>query len=361
MEKSLLKPFSARNGFDVQTEKPLLFEQTTGDQVQNIQNTRNWVISYVREDADSPPEIKVYDEEDTLQKGQFTFNGSLYYADPETGVLQTGFQNVPYRGMKNHDLLVYISDLPDDTYGTFQIGRVEFQTAESQVRDRFFISTGDMARNTFQSTNEGIVYCDENGWIAEGDILKNGHHYTTDENGIIQEMDGSSFRVFSETEDGKVRLWVKGTWIYADADTVRADILEKSIGPVRYAEYYSHSRNNPKKLDCLGYSLYVMNRVYHTEFDGDSVDQFYRAGTNGRTVKDSEAEPGDLVLYRGTFLPKEDNYTHYTHAAIYLGDGMVLSMGYDGVSYCAVDSILDYYGKPAPYEFYRLNKNGEDR
>lgn len=356
----LLCEFARQSGFGRISEEELLFDQKTGRQVETKEDTDSYVISYLRSSRDSQPEIRIYDDQDQLKTGQFSFHQAIYYADPETGVLQTGYQKVPWRQIPDDEIEIYASEIVDRTFGIFQIGRIDFEQENGKVHSRFFLPTGALVKNAFLSTNEGVIFCDENGWIVRGEVSQDGHLYKTDENGIIETMDGRTFTLFSENEkEGTVSLWLRGKELQAEQGTVNAEILEKSAGPAEYAQYVSGGRDSSRELDCIGYALYAMNQVLGTDYEAKSVNAFAKDTAAARQVDEKKAQPGDLVLFRGTYLPKSDHYTHYTHAAVYMGDGMVLSMGYDGLSYEPVESIVDYYGNPAPHEYYRLNRKTE--
>lgn len=56
-------------------------------------------------------------------------------------------------------------------------------------------------------------------------------------------------------------------------------------------------------------------------------------------------------MYKSTFAPANI----YTHAAVYIGNGEILSLANDGVDCVRIEDIKDWFGNPAPWTGFRLN------
>ncbi len=94
----------------------------------------------------------------------------------------------------------------------------------------------------------------------------------------------------------------------------------------------------------------MLSEVSGQKIKTGSVHQFVSDSDNGSFIPMSKAKPGDLIIYEGTYIPP---CGIYTHAALYLGDNMVLSMDYRGLSIQEIDSIEDYNGDPAKHRAFR--------
>ena len=127
---------------------------------------------------------------------------------------------------------------------------------------------------------------------------------------------------------------------------------------MRYIEYaeqfegraYKWGGRSPAQgFDCAGLVMYCANQVL-----GTSYDLIY---TNAATlytlcdpISESEAKPGDLVIYRGTY---GSGVNYISHVVIFCGNETMYGAG-DPIKYAPVTSIRNIYGEPAKYMYARI-------
>ncbi len=294
---TLLGPFARKHGFDIVSEQELLFDQKTGNLIESVEDTQSYVLAYRRADKNSEPEIRVYNEKDVLETGEFPFGNGVYYSEPETGILQTGEFEVPFREVPDKYIHYLIEQSLNENYGAIAHGLVSDETNGG----RFFMNNGNMFRSEFAATHAGVAYADSDGYFRVGEFIQDGHTYKTDEQGYITHMDKQPFRILCEDEN-QVSLWLKGSLIYADSKSMQAEILRESADVAARGVYISKGRESPHALDCIGYVLSVLNPVYQSNLSAESCNKFGNNKNNGYMIDVSELMPGDVIMYKGTFL-----------------------------------------------------------
>ncbi len=118
---------------------------------------------------------------------------------------------------------------------------------------------------------------------------------------------------------------------YAELAQAMIDEGSKYLGMA----YRSAGRSPSTGFDCSGYVGYIMIQT-------GVWDRFYGScdgiATQCTRVDYSEARPGDLVLFTGTYYNPSRTYTH---VAIYIGDGKVIHSASNGV--CVSDITSGYW------------------
>lgn len=312
---------------------------------------QDYAVEMSRNATSGKLDIKVRNlESGKYLRGVQTLYGRQYCFQDKTNLMVTGFDEEPYRGQDKTETHYYIeAEGPD--YGTRQYGRLSSGPGTHQ--EYFFNqSSGALVRDDFYMSDEGLVCTDQDGCIRTGFFERNGSVYWASQKGIVQGKDGQDILpLYTEDKESKtVTLRVRDDQISAPEESVTASILKEAEEPAEKCRYTSMGRNNPARLDCLGFASYIYNQVFGQELQPPSCNDFMQDKDAGTIISETGAMPGDFVMYRSTFSP---NKNIYTHTAIYLGDGLVLSMSNNGLSICAVDDIKDYYGNPAGYIYFR--------
>ena len=118
---------------------------------------------------------------------------------------------------------------------------------------------------------------------------------------------------------------------YAELAQAMIDEGSKYLGMA----YRSAGRSPSTGFDCSGYVGYIMIQT-------GVWDRFYGScdgiATQCTRIEYSEARPGDLVLFTGTYYNPSRTYTH---VAIYIGDGKVIHSASNGV--CVSDITSGYW------------------
>lgn len=100
-------------------------------------------------------------------------------------------------------------------------------------------------------------------------------------------------------------------------------------------------------FDCAGLVMHVYNNVFNTGFNVMYTNAERLYNNHCMHVPSGNAEPGDLVFWRGTY---GNNINRITHVAIYCGNGIVYAAG-DPIGYYRIDSCKNIYGGTAEYFF----------
>ncbi|OLU39082.1 NlpC/P60 family protein [Ileibacterium valens] len=286
---------------------------------------------------------------DTPKTGLQEFDGKKYFLDLN-GDITTGIVTIPYRGMKDHKVTYYFLDVPGEEYGQMYKGQLKNKDGSYSF---FRLSDGVRVENDFYNNGENWIYADENGKLKTGIFRVGDQLYMADVQGRILTRNEKTLNsnVIEETND-MVRLWVKGKWIEAEADTLRAELLKAAAGLVAHVVYTAHGREGDYALDCLGFASYVHSKVNQVELNLPNCNEtMINADSYGKIIPLNDLQVGDLIMYKSTFAPANI----YTHAAVYIGNGEILSLANDGVDCVRIEDIKDWFGNPAPWTGFRLN------
>ncbi len=99
---------------------------------------------------------------------------------------------------------------------------------------------------------------------------------------------------------------------------------------------YVYAGDSPKHgFDCSGLTMYVVDKILGMDIT-HSVKQQYKFG---KTVRDGDWEPGDLVFFRKTDGPG------LTHVGIYLGKNEFIHAENENTGVVITDIYSDYYQK----------------
>lgn len=102
-------------------------------------------------------------------------------------------------------------------------------------------------------------------------------------------------------------------------------------------------------FDCAGLVMYCANEVWGTNFDlmYTNAERLYSLCT---PISESEARPGDLVFYRGTY---GSDINYISHVVFYAGRGIMYGAG-DPIGYDVVNAPTNIRGQSARYMFARI-------
>lgn len=146
-------------------------------------------------------------------------------------------------------------------------------------------------------------------------------------------------------------------WVLRDADwqfyPTNTNINDLRI--IQKAEQYEGwpyrwgGRSPATSFDCAGLVMYCSNQVWGTNFDLmlTNADRLYSICM---PISESQARPGDLVFYRGTY---GSNVNYISHVVFYAGNGVMYGAG-DPIGYSNVTDIKNIRKQPAKYMFARI-------
>ncbi len=100
----------------------------------------------------------------------------------------------------------------------------------------------------------------------------------------------------------------------------------------KYLGYpYQWGGSSPStSFDCSGFVYWVLNQSGNANFGRTTAQGIFNQCA---VVSPSEAKPGDLIFFQGTYSTTET----VTHIGIYVGDGMMIHAG-DPIGYASVNS-----------------------
>lgn len=109
-------------------------------------------------------------------------------------------------------------------------------------------------------------------------------------------------------------------------------------------------RHPTTSFDCAGLVIHTYNATCGLNLNKVFTDAEDLYKKFCKPVKKSEAKPGDLVFWRGTY----GRYVNYiSHVGIYCGDNITYAAG-DPIGYYDISKIKNIKKKPAKYFFGRL-------
>ncbi len=103
-------------------------------------------------------------------------------------------------------------------------------------------------------------------------------------------------------------------------------------------------------FDCAGLCMYVYNKICGTSFDLINTNAAMLYTTHCTPVSESDAQPGDLVFFKGTY----EAIDYISHVGIYCGNGIMFNAG-DSIGYGYVHDVRNMYGGKAEVLFGRVN------
>ena len=103
-------------------------------------------------------------------------------------------------------------------------------------------------------------------------------------------------------------------------------------------------------FDCAGLCMYVFNQVCGTNFDLVNTNAAMLYTSHCTPVSESEAQPGDLVFFKGTY----EHINYISHVGIYCGNGVMFNAG-DPIGYGYVHDVINMNGAPAEVLYGRVN------
>jgi len=131
----------------------------------------------------------------------------------------------------------------------------------------------------------------------------------------------------------------------ASADAMKLIVKAETYEGWRYQW---GGRSPSTSFDCAGLVMYCSNKAWGTHFDLMNTNAEMLYG-KCKHIKASEAKPGDLVFYRGTY----GGINYISHVVIYTGHGYMYGAG-DPIGYARVDSIKNMKGKTATAVYARI-------
>lgn len=139
-----------------------------------------------------------------------------------------------------------------------------------------------------------------------------------------------------------------GNWSYYSGASASA------VNYIAYAEQYEGwryhwgGRSPQTSFDCSGLVMYCANHALGKNYDLMNTNASMLASMCTR-ISASEARPGDLVFYIGTY----GSMTNISHVVIYCGNGIMYGAG-DPIGYDRVDVIKNLAKQPASYFYARM-------
>lgn len=103
-------------------------------------------------------------------------------------------------------------------------------------------------------------------------------------------------------------------------------------------------------FDCAGLCMYVFNQVCGTSFNLINTNAAMLYTSHCTPVSESEAQPGDLVFFKGTY----EHINYISHVGIYCGNGVMFNAG-DPIGYGYVHDVINMNGAPAEVLYGRVN------
>lgn len=103
-------------------------------------------------------------------------------------------------------------------------------------------------------------------------------------------------------------------------------------------------------FDCAGLCMYVFNQVCGTSFNLVNTNAAMLYTSHCTPVSESEAQPGDLVFFKGTY----EHINYISHVGIYCGNGVMFNAG-DPIGYGYVHDVMNMNGAPAEVLYGRVN------
>jgi cell wall-associated NlpC family hydrolase len=288
---------------------------------------------------------KCYNTEGKMLKGVQKVNGNLYYFDTSTGILGKT------TGLVTHDSGTYLVQ----SGGVLATG---FQSVSNALK-YFSKTTGQMVKSAFVYVSQGVFnWFDANGTQAKGTINLSGTSYTFDSTGkltnhidiveqkFVTKKDDISY--FVDANSGtNIRFYQYILDNYGNS-TLKAMLTEA----VKYESWpYVWAGKSPEYgFDCSGLVSYVAKTALGKNINPIMTSAEYLYSGYCTPVSQSDAKPGSLVFWYGTY---GSSLNYITHVGIYVGNGWMFNAG-DPIGFGRVDKVTNILGQTASYVFGNL-------
>lgn len=113
--------------------------------------------------------------------------------------------------------------------------------------------------------------------------------------------------------------------------------------------YQWGGRHPHTSFDCAGLVIHTYNNMCGLGINRTFTNAHDLYKYHCKPVKKSEARPGDLVFWKGTY----SHINYISHVGIYCGDNIAYAAG-DPIGYYDINKIKNIKKKPAKYFFGRL-------
>lgn len=170
---------------------------------------------------------------------------------------------------------------------------------------------------------------------------KNLGHVIT-ESGGMTEKQAERYGILLLTKGNKAKLFEDEAFVSAGSDYLHYDIPGEALTDERFRNMVNEAEkylgypyvwggSSPStSFDCSGFVSWVINHCGN----GWNVGRLTANELKNycQTIRASEAKPGDLVFFRGTY-----NTSGASHVGIYVGNGMMIHCG-NPVSYASINT-----------------------
>ena len=162
------------------------------------------------------------------------------------------------------------------------------------------------------------------------------------ESGGMTEKQAERYRILLLTKGNKAKLFEDEAFVSAGSDYLHYDIPGEALTDERFRNMVNEAEkylgypyvwggSSPStSFDCSGFVSWVINHCGN----GWNVGRLTANGLKNycQTIRASEAKPGDLVFFRGTY-----NTSGASHVGIYVGNGMMMHCG-NPISYASINT-----------------------
>ena len=170
---------------------------------------------------------------------------------------------------------------------------------------------------------------------------KNLGHVIT-ESGGMTEKQAERYGILLLTKGNKAKLFEDEAFVSAGSDYLHYDIPGEALTDERFRNMVNEAEkylgypyvwggSSPStSFDCSGFVSWVINHCGN----GWNVGRLTANGLKNycQPIRASEAKPGDLVFFRGTY-----NTSGASHVGIYVGNGMMIHCG-NPISYASINT-----------------------
>jgi len=170
---------------------------------------------------------------------------------------------------------------------------------------------------------------------------KNLGHVITESGGMMEKQ-AERYGILLLTKGNKAKLFEDEAFVSAGSDYLHYDIPGEALTDERFRNMVNEAEkylgypyvwggSSPStSFDCSGFVSWVINHCGN----GWNVGRLTANGLKSycQTIRTSEAKPGDLVFFRGTY-----NTSGASHVGIYVGNGMMIHCG-NPISYASINT-----------------------
>nr|WP_308508015.1 NlpC/P60 family protein [uncultured Stomatobaculum sp.] len=162
------------------------------------------------------------------------------------------------------------------------------------------------------------------------------------ESGGMTEKQAERYGILLLTKGNKAKLFEDEAFVSAGSDYLDYDIPGEALTDERFRNMVNEAEkylgypyvwggSSPStSFDCSGFVSWVINHCGN----GWNVGRLTANGLKNycQTIRASDAKPGDLVFFRGTY-----NTSGASHVGIYVGNGMMIHCG-NPISYASINT-----------------------